>query len=288
MQGRKPSAKSRKQSRTRARGVVDPSQSAAAPIFTKDMLLSPGRDPLQPLRVSFDTLLNRAADLLEAGGMSSQEIGRLLRAKATQFAQGKRADMRLEFSHFAWMIFMANVLHDWSRELQFLGSDGEPRPLPIRGPGLSLEMLVRRQVPRSKVSAAIAWLEKAGFVTRDTAGRAVAQKRHAIVARGSPGPLMSERGLSLAAQLLSTARHNYGLEGPIYTDRQAHVGRLSVRHFRQFHEFVSAQAGVFIETIDNWLDDHQATEPGEASVVAAVHVYMFKGRATKVRKQKSK
>jgi hypothetical protein len=286
MQGRKPSATSRSQSRARARDVGSRSRNAAAPVSTAGMLLSPGRDPLQPLRVAFDTLLNRAADLLEEGGLSRREIERVLRSKATMFAKGKRTDMRLEVSHFAWMIYMANVLHDWSRELPYLGADGNPRSLPIRGSGASLETLVRRQLPRSKIPAAIAWLEKAGFITRDAKGRAVAQKRHAIVARGSPGPLMSERGLTLAGQLLSTARHNYHLEGPILTDRQAHVGRLSVRQFRQFREFVSAQAAVFIETVDNWLDDHQVTKPGERGVEAAVHVYMFKGRASLLRKRK--
>lgn len=229
-------------------------------------------------------LLARAAELLLEGGLTRAEIERVLRAKADEFTGGKPLRLRKDASHFGLMLQVSSVLHDWWREPRFVGRDGNPRPLPLRGRGVTLAALVARRVPAAMVSTAIDWMETAGVFTRNNDGFAVTNNRAAIVARGSPGPLMSERGLTMAAHLLGTALHNYHVEDPLpgLTDRQAYVGRLSARHFRQFRELVRTQATVFLETIDNWLEDHQVSQSGETSVEAGVHVYMFKGRPMKL------
>jgi hypothetical protein len=242
---------------------------------------------MRPLQVAFDALLMRAAELLVEGGLTREEIAQLLQARADTFSKGKAIRLRKESSHFGLMLQMGGVLHDWWREPRFVGSDGHPKPLPLRGRGVTLESLVARRVPPSRITTAIAWMEKGGFFTRDGQGRALAQRREAIVARGSPGPLMSERGLTMAAHLLGTAVHNYHVDDrfPGLTDRQAYVAQLSAKHFRRFRELVRTQATHFLETIDNWLEDHQTTRPGETSIEAGVHVYMFKGRPTKLKKR---
>ena len=101
---------------------------------------------------------------------------------------------------------------------------------------------------------------------------------------------MSERGLTMAAYALDTAAHNYNVKAklPGYTDRQSYVSRLSLKHFRQFRELMRLHGGMFLETIDNWLEDHQVKEPGESGIEAAVHLYMFSGRRAKAKRARGK
>ena len=281
MRGRKVSAKrSRRSIAAGAPPGVPPSP--GRPLATERMLMAPGSHPMRPLQIAFDMLLTRAAELLLEGGLTRAEIEHALRAKADALARGKPLRLRGEESHFGLMLQVSGVLHDWWREPRFVGSDGNPKPLPLRGRGITLAALVGRRVPASMVDSAIDWMETAGIFTRDKEGRALTDKRAAIVARGSPGPLMSERGLTMAAHMLGTALHNYHVEDklPGLTDRQAHVAHLSAKHFRQFRELVRSQGSVFLETIDNWLEDHQAARQTETSIEAGVHVYMFKGRTT--------
>jgi hypothetical protein len=256
----------------------------------EETLLAPGADPLHPLRVAFDALLDRAADLLMLGGLKRADIEHALRAQADAFAKGKRRRMRLDESHFGLLTQASGVLHDWWREPSFVGSDGNAKPLPIQGRGATLSALVARRVPLPKVPGVINWMEKAGFFTRDAQGLAATPKRQAIIALGSPGPLMSERGITMAAHALGTAAHNYRLNAklPGLTDRQAYVSRLSVKHLRQFRELVRLHGSDFLETIDNWLEDHQVKGTGESGIEAGVHLYMFTGRPAKGKRKRGK
>jgi hypothetical protein len=181
-------------------------------------------------------------------------------------------------------------MHDWWREPDFLGPDGNAKNLPILGKGVTLSALVARRVPSSMIPAAIDWMERAGMFTRVEEGMAMASKRQVIVPRGSPGPLMSERGLTMAAHLLGTAAHNYNLNAklPGFADRESYVSKLSLKHFRQFRELVRLHGGIFLETIDNWLEDHQVKEPGEPGIEAGVHFYMYSGRRAKAKRTRPK
>jgi hypothetical protein len=256
----------------------------------KETLLAPGADPFRPLHVAFDVLISRAVELMILGGLKPEEVERSLRAKADAYAQRKPRRSTADESHFELLAKVSGVMHDWWRETPYVGSDGNAKPLPVDGPGATLSSLVARRVPLSTVPAAIDWMERAGLFTRDEVGRATPGHRHAIIARGSPGPLMSERGLTMAAYALDTAAHNYKVKAklPGYTDRQAYVSRLSLKHFRQFRSLVRLHGTVFLETIDNWLEDHQVKEPGESGIEAGVHLYMFSGRRAKAKRTRRK
>ncbi len=256
----------------------------------KETLLAPGADPFRPLHIAFDVLVNRAVDLMMQGGLQPEEVERSLRAKADACAQGRPRRVPADESHFGLMLRVSGVMHDWWRESPYVGPDGNAKPLTIQGRGATLFSLIARRVPLSSVPAAIDWMEKAGLFTRNEEGMATAAKRHAMIARGSPGPLMSERGLTMAAYALDTAAHNYKVKAklPGFTDRQAYVSRLSLKHFRQFRELVRLHGNVFLETIDNWLEDHQVKEPGESGIEAGVHLYMFSGRRAKATRSRGK
>jgi len=213
MRGRKPSARKSRRSPRSERPRVAP---RAAPRSAVDrVLMTPSAHPMRPLEVALDMLLTRAAELLLEGGLTRAEIERVLRAKADEFTGGKPLRLRKDSSHFGMMLQVSGVLHDWWREPRFVGADGNPKPLPLRGRGVTLATLVARRVPAAMVSTAIDWMETGGIFTRDKDGYAVTNKRALIVARGSPGPLMSERGLTMAAHLLGTALHNYHVEDPL-------------------------------------------------------------------------
>jgi hypothetical protein len=285
MSKKRASGRNSRRDSTRPVKRKDPLKSQAS----DSSLIAPGTHPLRPLQIALDVLLTRAAELLVQGGMDLNQIERALRAKADSIADGKWTRIREEASHFGLLKQVSGVLHDWWREPRFISANGTPKALPIRGRGVSLSALVARRVPLSKVPAAIEWMEKAGLFTRTENGLATTTKRAAIIERGSPGPLMSERGLILATHLLSTASHNYRLDEklPGLMDRQVHVARLSLKHFRQFRELVRLHGGLFLETIDNWLEDHQTDRPGESAIEAGVHLYMFKGRSVKTKRRTS-
>jgi hypothetical protein len=262
----------------------------AARSMSKETLLAPGMAPFQPLHVAFDVLITRAADLLMKGGLKAEEVERALRTKADAYAKGRLRKVHQEDSHFGLLKQLAGVMHDWWREPDFLGPDGNPKTLPVQGPGVTLSSLVARRIPTAMVPAAIDWMEKAGMFTRPEEGLAKASKRQVIMPPGSPGPLMSERGLTLAANALGTAAHNYNLDAklPVFADRNSFVSRLSLKHFRQFRELVQLHGGIFLETIDNWLEDHQVKKPGEPGIEAGVHFYMYAGRRAKAKRSGGK
>ncbi len=262
----------------------------AARSMPKETLLAPGLDLFQPLYDAFDVLITRAADLLMKGGLKPEEVERALRTKADAYAKGKLRKVHPEDSHLSMLKRVSGIMHDWWRDPEFMGPDGNAKTLPIEGRGASLSTLVARRVPPKMVSAAIDWMERAGVFTRTGEGLATPAKRSVIIKRGSPGPLMSERGLTNAANALGTAAHNYNSNAklPGFMDRGSFVSSLSLKHFRQFRELVRLHGQVFLETIDNWLEDHQVKESGEPGIEAGVHLYMYTGRRAKAKRSRKK
>jgi hypothetical protein len=219
--------------------------------------------------------LATALDFLLDAGFSREALARTLRSRADRVLRGEPLADANGSRHFELINNAASVLHDWWRDPAYVGSDGQPKPLPLQGRGASLSRLVARHFPKSRVPDVLAWMESAHVFKRHSDGLAHVAGRSVIV--GGAGALTSERAATLAAQYLKTVMHNNRTtdNGLKNFDRAAHVRRLSRKHLRRFRELVTAQGEEFLVIIDNWLEEHQASEVEDDGVEVSVHVHVY-------------
>jgi uncharacterized protein DUF6502 len=238
-------------------------------------MLVPGTNSTETLRAEMVRVLTPMMELLVHGGLNRAEIGRELRRVARAAASGRPASGRSAHAQYPSMVELSRTLYDWCREPGYVDANGDPRSIPSRGRGRTLETLIKRRLPAAHVPAAIHWLETNGIITSDGDGIVTARRRH-LIARPGSGSLLIERALTMAAYYLGTVLYNHAGGGrETYPDRVAFVAKVPARHLKRFRQFVLAQGDAYLETVDNWLEGHRADGSGEPVVGMGVHMYLF-------------
>ncbi len=92
-----------------------------------------------------------------------------------------------------------DVLSTWRRDRRYLGSDGSPRVLPIRGRGATLETLVRKCVPQMTLEEVLTYI--------CSHGEATLYKRDRVALLGSAAVLTQRTPEITLAWMLTQFRH---------------------------------------------------------------------------------
>lgn len=174
------------------------------------------------------------------------------------------------------------VLSGWHQDLEYLGGDGMPLPLPERGPAPSFETLFRRYGGDTPFQTLLKELRTAGSVGADAGGRLVANRRYHM-----PAALSDENVRLFGTNLFDHARTLVGnVTGRADAKRfegYATEERIRAADAPAFRNFVNERGQRFLEEIDNWLLRHRAAgnEPKAEPVRLGVGIYTIEGHLPK-------
>ena len=169
----------------------------------------------------------------------------------------------------------AHTLTLWFSDPEYLDSRGNPRPLPIRGTGPSLESLSRRVDPRLDVQEVLRHLLR-GSVLRRVKTRYVPRDRVLFFRRGF-GPLYHSRSLRTLLAILSTLDHNAQAGRSSAWFEQIAVNlRIPVSQVPGFDQRLGRRGNSFIvETDADLLSCERARKANEPMVCVGVGAYRF-------------
>jgi hypothetical protein len=175
----------------------------------------------------------------------------------------------------------AKVLHAWHTDPRFSDAAGQPRTLSLDGPGMSFAALVRAVAGDVPPGAVRAELRKAGAVLEAQAGYIVATKRFFV-----PGNADEKAITSLSAlvfPLMAGIDHNSepSRSSDGFIQRFAYSDSLAPGMTPVFREWSRSEATRFIESIDDWLAEHEVPQDEGAQVgergIVGIGVYYYQG-----------
>jgi len=152
----------------------------------------------------------------------------------------------------------AEIVDRWLRDPVYLNVVGKPKDLPLVGK-VSVGALIKTVGVRSTPTAAVRFLEEFGTVEKTSKGTYSLVKRYMNYT--IPGTLPYEPNLEFLVDAVAAATRGLGkkrLESPLFWLR-AQNETLSKRHVASFMAYVRQRGLVFLQEVDDWLEQHAET-----------------------------
>jgi hypothetical protein len=159
----------------------------------------------------------------------------------------------------------ALVLEAWHREPGFVDEHGKPLLLPRTGSGISFETLVRRSGGSDvRPTTLLKEMISSGAVREHPDGRLEALSR-LYIPHEVDAEMIRLWGSGLA-DLAETYAHNLtrGAKTPPRFERQAVNDHVSSEALPEFREFLEREGQAFLERVDAWLAEHEASQGRKA------------------------
>lgn len=178
----------------------------------------------------------------------------------------------------------AQLLRIWHRDSRYVSSrDLSPKALPLRTGRNSLRSLVDRLDPEVDSMAILRSMRQVGLIRRTKGGRYLPTTNATVIPRLHPWA--TEHAAKSVIRLVSTVFRNASREAddPPLLERYSYVPDLSPEEGRLFAEFSRAQGQVYLDTVDDWLEQRRVREPRPGrrgavrGVPAGVHVITYLG-----------
>jgi hypothetical protein len=175
---------------------------------------------------------------------------------------------------------IGHVVYHWQRAPNYLDSDGNPFPIPAKGPAPSVEALFRKLKVHSKFKVALPQLRalRRVRVTRD--GLYCPKAEATIIPTLTPEVV--ESLAQTINRLVATVLHNTSVrrkKSSKLIERVAFVPDLPRALLPEFKKFAREQAGCMIETINEWLETRRGRSarkpraPGRTTT--GLHAFAF-------------
>jgi hypothetical protein len=169
----------------------------------------------------------------------------------------------------------AHVLTVWYSEASYLGADGRPRPLPLEGPSLSVEALVRSVDRELDARQVLRYLVRSGAVRR--LGRRYVPRKQMMLLPGTEGPGYF-RTLRTLTVMLSTLEHNVqGLGADsAWFEYVAENPSFPISQRKQLDKYVKGMGESTLPRLDLYMRRRETTRrPGEPTVRVGVGIYLW-------------
>jgi hypothetical protein len=158
------------------------------------------------------------------------------------------------------------LLSGWHQDPDFITATGEPRVLPAEGGGASFATLWQRYAGDVPVTSMRKELERAGAIKTLPDGTLRAERRYFMPRRFDPqwilnaGSMLSDLGSGITHNLdVAAEPPSAGAKAP----GRRFIGRatsdsVDVAAMPEFEAFVEQRGQEFLETVDQWLTEHEA------------------------------
>ncbi|MGQ0430763.1 MAG: DUF6502 family protein [Gammaproteobacteria bacterium] len=171
------------------------------------------------------------------------------------------------------------LLSGWNQDPDFRDRDGQPLPLPERGPSPSFESLFGRYGGDSPFQTLLKELKAAGSVGLGDDGRLVARRRYHMPAQMSDENIRLF-GTNLFDHARTLERNIAGRKEQRRFEGYATEDRIRASAVGEFHRLVNERGQRFLEEIDAWLHQHRVKdqEPGTLPIRLGVGLYSIDGQ----------
>jgi hypothetical protein len=172
------------------------------------------------------------------------------------------------------------LLLEWSRDADYVGSDGKPRVLAIKGAGATFERLARRFLPKKPLNEVVAMACATAEVTRRRGGRIALLGSIMVNVAKSPDNLLAH-AIRQIDQLLETILHNAivnrkGLSNG-HMERMV-IGVISAKEFGSFKRELQPQIYDLLQRVDSSVQQRQPKSTRSLRHATAVSVGVYVSR----------
>jgi hypothetical protein len=235
------------------------------------------------LRPALHLLLSKTIEFLLSTGESPEHIALELEGQAERIngrlSLWSAKDAKQIQDGRERYVEVAGVIHDWHREPAYTNQDGDPLQLTER----SLRTLVSKRFSKQKIAVAVRWMYEDGLIRKTTRGKIalIGGRQVVYIMKRRRRAVVLERAAALIPQYLRTALRNADTQDlqSRDIDRDARVFFLPQKYVPLWRAVARERTQVFLEGIDNWLEDHaRRDDPGPVREVA-VHCYAYTGES---------
>jgi len=219
-------------------------------------------------------LLEALVGFLYRAGQSKKEIEALVRDALKKLPANKGARV-ISSLDVGTASAIGAGFHRWFRSKTFIDSRGKPQPLPLLGPGKTVQSLIRsvgKKLPAEDISLELVRL---GLVKRVGRNAYVPTEMLSLIRTNHP--YLSEHIAHSILRFLHTVNDNANCaagEVPLF-ERFAHVPAIPKSKLREFKDFSSQQGEALIDTVNDWLEANRAKPRGGSATTAQVGLHVF-------------
>lgn len=173
---------------------------------------------------------------------------------------------------------VSEVLSTWRRDRRYRGTDGNPRVLPIRGPGATLETLVRKCVPQMPLEEVLAYICSHGEASLYKGDRVALLGTAAILTQRTPEVTLAWM-LTQFRHVAETTLHNaaipaHQVKGVGLFQRQV-AGWLSEKDFRQYAKVMFPQLQELCAQLEAGLSPDRRARPKANRKECGVGIFVY-------------
>ncbi len=219
-------------------------------------------------------------DYLIKIGMTKKELQVLTTRVLAKLEARSHPARKLLTEDSTYAAKVSTALQHWYTDRSLVDSNGEPRPLSLRGASRSVEQLMRREKLGKPIDKIAKELVKLKVLKRCRSGKFLPTGRHVIIR--SQHPILTEHHARTVVRFLNTAMENMSAKDPTSSliERCSHVPRLPRSELLKFRDFANQQGESLLDNINYWLESRNLV--GKVSrtsktTEAGVHVFAFTG-----------
>jgi len=184
---------------------------------------------------------------------------------------------------------MSNILTAWYEKPEYLGSDEQPLIIPIEGPAPSFEHLVKSYGGDIALITVLREFKRSQTVSESRSGGNVqVHKRYYVpnyltnssVAPELVSPEAITQGSSMLVDHVNTIFHNLYREDVNQREKiDLRASNTAIRKeaVDEFYQLVDRKGMKFLEEMDQWLSQHEVSNPSEESERLGVGLYFIAG-----------
>jgi len=225
-------------------------------------------------------VLTAVLDYLALGGATRRDLKALTSQALSELKVKKHAGRKVFIGDSTDSAASAAAIQRWYIERRLTSADGNPKPLRLLGRAPSVEHLLSRDKSTTPARIIAAELLRLRLLKRTRKGEYLPTGRHIIIHRHHP--FTYEQHARTMVRLLKTVGQNASADSSkeVLIERCARVKQLPRNKLRAFRDFTNQQGEVFIDSVNDWLESHNALETVKRTsnvTEAGVHVFAFTG-----------
>ena len=225
-------------------------------------------------------VLSAVLGYLALGGATRKDLKALTSRALSELEVKEHAGRKVFIGDSTDSATSAAAIQRWYIERRLTTSDGSPKPLRLFGRAPSVENLLRRDKSTTPARIIAAELLRLKLLKRTRKGEYLPTGRHIIIHRHHP--FTYEQHARTMVRLLKTVGQNASASSSkeVLIERCARVKQLPHNELQAFRDFTNQQGEVFIDSVNDWLESHNALETVKRRLnvtEAGVHVFAFTG-----------